>query len=502
MTTTVPPDDPNSMMETIGLDTLSPAKQHELQRRGGGGGDDDDEYQHHTITSLRSDSNIPWYMTRRFRFVAALALLVGVIVAIAVPVSSAQKSASASSQSPLQPVVVQPQVPQQQYQSNKDAFSATLMEYYDTYKIDWGVLTDDESPQNTALEWVAGQAQFESLGRSRNVQRYVLAVLYYATYNVQHEYWNQEKGHVPTGWTSATNWVSTDPDVKECDWEGVTCEGDAVVGILLREHKMSGKLPLELAFLSTTLKTIDLSTNSIYLNGDVSPTPLSHLANVDTLLMEDNYVVATSGLPNGLEAMTSLVKVSLSYNLLQGEMDGAPFDKLTKLTHLEIESNFLKGTLPPELLALQDLVYLYIRSNYLDLRLPDVLGNDTLPSLFAIWLDANNVTGPIPASVSDKTSLASFSITNTSLRSPIPAEMGKLTKMKRLWLYDNDLTGDIPTELGELTALEVFEVHGNPRLGGSMPDGLCAVIDKATYEFKSVTAPCDTVSCGCCSKCQ
>jgi hypothetical protein len=496
---TSPADDPNSMMETIGLDTLSPAKHEFRSSATSREHDEDDEYQHHTITSLRNDSNVPWYRKKYVRCGLALGMLIVVVVAISVPVSNSQKNLAAASQSPLQPVVVQPQVPAQQYEANKDAFSQTLMDYYGTYEMDWGVLTDDESPQSTALEWVAGQAKFEASDRSRNVQRYVLAVLYYSTYNVQHEHWNQAKGHVPTGWTSATNWVSHTED--ECDWEGVTCEGEAVVGILLREHKMSGTLPLELAFLSTSLKTIDLSSNFIYVNGDAPTTPLTHLTNVDTLLLEDNYVVATNGLPNGLGAMTSLVKVSLSYNLLQKQLVGSTFDKLTKLTHLEIESNFLSGGLPKELLHLPNLVYLYIRSNLLDLHLPEVLGNGTLPSLFAIWMDTNNVTGPIPATVADKTSLASFSITNTSLQSTIPTDIGMLTGMRRLWLYDNDLSGDIPTQVGGLSALEVFEVHQNSRLKGSIPEGLCDVFDKATYEFKSLTATCGSVSCSCCTKC-
>jgi Leucine rich repeat len=346
---------------------------------------------------------------------------------------------------------------------------------------------------------VAGSSLYSTLDRSRNVQRYVLAVLYYSTYNVENPYWNEAKGHTRTGWTSSLNWMSSE---NECDWEGVTCEGEAVVGILLREHKMSGTLPLELAFVSTSLKTIDLTTNYIYVNGDDATTPLTRLANVDTLLLEDNYVLATKGLPNGMSAMSSLAKVSLSFNLLQGQLDGSAFTHLTKLTHLEVESNYLRGGLPHELLHLPDLVYVYIRSNYLDLHLPTVLGNATLPSLFAIWMDANNVTGTIPATISDKTSLASFSITNTSLRSTIPTEMGNLTGMRRLWLYDNDLSGEIPSELGNLELLEVFEVHGNDRLKGAMPQEVCDTIEQAKYEFKSLTATCKTVDCECCTDCK
>jgi Leucine rich repeat len=483
------PNDPNNtmMMETIGLDTLSPIKNDSRLGRD----DNDDEYQHNAITSLRNDSNTPWYRTKYVRYGSVLALLVLVIAAIAVPVSYSKKAATSTTSS-LEPVIVEPQVSTQQYESNKDAFSETVMDYYKTYKLDWTVVRDDQSPQALALQWVAGSSQFSTLDRSRNVQRYVLAVLYYSTYNVQHQYWNEAKGHTPTGWTSSLNWMSSE---AESEWEGVTCEGDAVVGILLREHKMSGTLPLELAFLSTSLVTLDVTSNYIYLNGDASVTPLTYLASVDTLLLEDNYVLATKGMPNGMSAMTSLVKVSLSYNLLQGHLDESAFTQLTKLTHLEVESNYLRGSLPTDLLYLPDLVYL-------DLDLPTVLGNATLPSLFAIWMDSNNVTGPIPSTIADKASLASLSITNTTLQSSIPTEIGNLTGMRRLWLYDNDLSGDIPSELGSLPLLEVFEVHGNARLKGAMPQGVCDTIDQAKYEFKSLTATCATVDCKCCTACK
>jgi Leucine-rich repeat (LRR) protein len=187
---------------------------------------------------------------------------------------------------------------------------------------------------------------------------------------------------------------------------------------------------------------------------------------------------------------------------LQGKLDGAYFSSLAKLTHLEIESNFLAGELPSQLLQHPEIVYVYIRNNNLDLHLPTVLGNGTWPSLFAAWLDSNNVTGPIPATIADKVTLASFSITNTTLRGSIPTEMGLLTDMRRLWLYNNELTGVVPDELANLAQLEVFEVHGNPDLSGRMPQGVCDVIQEAKYQFKSLTASCSSLNCdSCCTEC-
>ena len=461
----------------------------------------EDEYQHNSISQLRDDSNVPWHRRKSVRYTLLGAVVLVVIIVIAVPVSNANKaaaSANAKLASPNIPVIATPEVSPQEHESNQDDLSATLLTYYNTYSLDWKPVTDASSPQALSVEWVAGEQQYKALDAPRRIQRYVLAVLYYSTFNVQHSHYNTARGDVPQGWTSALNWISAE---HECDWEGVTCEGDAVVGLLLREHSLSGSLPLELAFLSTSLLSLDFTSNFLYMDGDATTTPLSHLDHVATLLLEDNYVYATNGLPNGMDAMTALKKVTLSYNLLQGPFNGAVFGKLAMLTHLDVESNYIAGTLPSELLKLPDLVDLYIRSNLLELHLPTVLGNGTWPSLYAVWMDSNNVTGPIPPSIADKKGLASFSITNTTLHGPIPTEIGLLTGLRRVWLYNNDLTGSVPTQLAALSLLEVLELHGNPSLEGIMPSGICTTIKAAEFEFKSLTATCASLDCDCCTEC-
>jgi len=458
----------------------------------------DDEYNHSGISTLRDDNNRPWYRRRWAQISAGVTLLVIVIIAISVPASKNKKTQSAVGGEVEGPIVPAPQVPPQTLQSNRDSFGNTLLTYYQTYDMEWEVLQQQGSPQNIALEWVAGSANFDKLDRPQRVQRFVLAVFYYSTFKQANFYFNENNGDTILGWTSALNWIS---DERECDWEGITCEGDAVTGILLREHRLSGTLPLEMAFLATSLQTIDLTSNFVYIDGDANPTPLSHLDEVTTLLLEDNYFVSSIGIPTSIGEMTSLRKLVLSYNILQGPLDGSVFSKLSQLTHLEVESNFLNGQLPSELLDLQNLVYVYIRSNYLDLVLPTILANGTWPSLFALWLDSNNVVGPIPASIASKTDLASLSITNTTLNGPIPSELGELTGLRRVWLYQNRLTGKVPAELASLVQLEVLEVYDN-QLSGPMPSGVCSVIAGADYEFKALSADCDKISCdNCCTEC-
>ena len=451
------------------------------------------------ISSLNDGNNRPWYRRRWVQIGAGITALILVIVAISVPTAKVQQAKAGANAEVEGPLVPPPQVPPQVLQSNKDDFGNTLLTYYKTYGIDWENMQEAGTPQNLALEWVAGSANYDRLDRAQRVQRYVLAVFYYSTFKQANYYYNTQNGSTERvqGWTSALNWMSQE---RECDWEGVTCEGDAVTGILLREHRLTGAMPLELAFMSTSLQTLDFTSNFLYLDGDAEKTPLTHLERVNTLLMEDNYVVCSMGLPASIGEMTSLKKLVLSYNILQGPLDGDIFANLQELTHLEVESNFLNGELPQELLDLKNLVYVYIRSNYLDLILPTVLANGTLPSLFAMWLDSNNVVGPIPPTIASKSDLASLSITNTTLGGSIPPEMGRLGGLRRVWLYENDLTGRIPNELAQLPLLEVLEVFEN-KLTGTMPSGVCSTIQNAAYDFKALSADCGEVSCDCCTEC-
>jgi Leucine-rich repeat (LRR) protein len=74
-------------------------------------------------------------------------------------------------------------------------------------------------------------------------------------------------------------------------------------------------------------------------------------------------LLTEDGLPSSFENCTELQFLRLSYNLMGGQLQEYMFQKLTKLTHLEIESNFFTGTMPYSIGQLQDLVYLYMRRN-------------------------------------------------------------------------------------------------------------------------------------------
>lgn len=394
-------------------------------------------------------------------------------------------------------------VPVDLIQTHRDEFGTTLIGLYDRYNIEWGSLSTLNSPQYKALLFVAGSVAYPSLSPPKRIQRYALATFYYSTFMVPHGFWTD-----PTDWVSAHNWLTA---ADECDWEGVSCEDGLghVTGIDLSAHALSGSLPLELAFLDQ-LEELDLSSNFIHMStrDHDGLRVFGMLHKLRILEMGDNYILTIdTALPTGFGSLSNLQRLGLSYNLLQGPLDGAVLSQLTSLTHLEIESNYISGTIPTELGRLTNLYYLYLRRNSIDIDLTQLLTQDgnaaatPYANIFSLWLDDNQVVGTIPTQIGLLSGLASFSLTNTTLGGSIPSELGLCTDLQRLWLYSNRLSGRIPSTLQNLVNLQVFEIQDN-QVTGSMPQEICSAVAQSDYEFKVLSADCSRVRCSkCCTLC-
>ena len=413
-----------------------------------------------------------------------------------------------------------PQLSNAEMLTNEQELNAILQPVYESYRLSHlfnGIVVGDGSPQAKAFVWMAGSATYATANYSswQKIQRYVLGVFYYSTYQQAHPYSPNGGVHATVApWTSSLYWMSP---LSECEWEGIVCQqssinnnNDVVTAIVLPEHHLSGTLPPELNFLNASLVTLNLTANEIYVNGDeiatenVNATPFTFLGNLQTLALDNNYVVTKgSGLPPAMLGLVQLEKLVLSYNILQGPLQNsaALFGQWSKLTHLEAESNYLVGDFPDNILSSTSLLYLYMRRNQLTVNLPRLLGPTTLPSLFALWLDNNIITGGIPSTINVHTNLASLSIANASLSGTLPSELGQLTNLARVWLYTNRLAGSIPASLANWRHIQVLELFQND-LTGTMPVGLCIAIANSSYALKELSADCTQVMClHCCTVC-
>ncbi len=359
--------------------------------------------------------------------------------------------------------------------------------------IDTSGFDDESTYQEKAFRWLYyNNPNLSSMDRTQVLQRYALAAFYYSTYQVATLYTPN-----PPIWVSSNRWLSTE---SACDWEGINCNSrDRVDRISLESNALTGKIPADLSLLREHLKELDLTTNLLYMEtADLEF--FGSLTKLETLLLDDNYILTEDGLPTSIGECTSLEKLRLSYNLMGGELPDDFFSKLTQLTHLEAESNFFSGSMPSSVGMLEALVYLYMRRNSMQFNL-DFVKHGKLKNLYTMWLDANKLTGTIPTQIGELTALASLSLTNGTMRGRIPTEMGLLSDLRRVWMYNNTLQGQIPFSIQNLTRLEVFEVHHND-LSGFMPTRVCSTIKAQAYRLRSLTADCSKVSCsGCCTFC-
>ncbi len=121
------------------------------------------------------------------------------------------------------------------------------------------------------------------------------------------------------------------------------------------------------------------------------------------------------------------------------------------VTKLQLESNNLSGTIPPELGNLSQLTRLFLSGNSLSGSIPKELGN--LSQLETIGLYNNPIDGPIPPELGNLSQLTQFSLFGNDLSGAIPRELGNLNQLESLHLQNNQLCGAVPSTLSNLTLL-------------------------------------------------
>ncbi|HSP14615.1 MAG TPA: hypothetical protein VLV78_07680 [Thermoanaerobaculia bacterium] len=117
--------------------------------------------------------------------------------------------------------------------------------------------------------------------------------------------------------------------------------------------------------------------------------------------------------------------------------------------------------------ARTNVVALRLQSNRLRGSLPPQIGN--LTSLTEITVRYNDLDGDIPVEIGRLTQLAILDATSNALTGPLPAELGNL---KSLWYVDlsfNDMGGSLPESLLGMTNLQLLDIRFN-HFEGRLPD--------------------------------
>ena len=181
----------------------------------------------------------------------------------------------------------------------------------------------------------------------------------------------------------------------------------------------------------------------------------------------------TGSIPPELGNLLYLDYLDLSYNQLTGSIP-PELGNLVNLGILALRTNQLTGSIPPQLGNLLDLNYLDLINNQLTGSIPPELGN--LLNLNDLYLSYNQLTGSIPPELGNLLNLGSLNLSINQLTGSIPPELGNLLDLNYLYLSNNQLTGSIPPELGNLLDLGILDLSHN-QLTGSIPPELGNLLD-------------------------
>ena len=146
------------------------------------------------------------------------------------------------------------------------------------------------------------------------------------------------------------------------------------------------------------------------------------------------------------------------------------------VTKIELISNNVGGSLPPDLSLLSQLKELVIENRdavsqfkKLSGDIPSVLGD--LSALEVLRLSRNDLRGEIPANLTKLSKLRILHLDDNALSGFIPQALGALGPLEELDLSSNDFFGTIPPELGNLNALKHLNLGANT-LEGTIPETL------------------------------
>ncbi|KAK9144355.1 hypothetical protein Sjap_004258 [Stephania japonica] len=169
-------------------------------------------------------------------------------------------------------------------------------------------------------------------------------------------------------------------------------------------------------------------------------------------------------IPQGFGLLPNLTFMDVSMNNLSGEI---PMDlgDSSGLEYLNLSKNVFGFQLPQNIWRASSLQIFSAKFSGIVGSIPDFVG---CRNVYKIELDGNFLNGTIPWDISHCQKLIKLSISRNSLTGIIPYELSTLPAITELDLSGNRLSGSIPANFGNSSTIEMFNVSFN-FLSGEIP---------------------------------
>ncbi|KAJ3310655.1 hypothetical protein HDU76_003320 [Blyttiomyces sp. JEL0837] len=133
------------------------------------------------------------------------------------------------------------------------------------------------------------------------------------------------------------------------------------------------------------------------------------------------------------------------------------------LKSLSLKGNALTGSIPPSIGNLSSLSDLNLSGNFINGSIPQELAN--LKRLTFLNLAQTQLSGRLEEFLSQMTNLSYFFVSETNITGPLPKSLATLPKIKTIGLWNNYINGSIPEEYGTSRTLSGLYLESNLIMG-------------------------------------
>ena len=260
------------------------------------------------------------------------------------------------------------------------------------------------------------------------------------------------------------SWSSSDPDIATVDADGlVTAISDGIVQITARSEDATA---------SATVIVEDRANHdrealvALYNSAD-GPNWTNNTNWLTAMPVKSWYGVE----PRFTERVIGL---KLESNQLKGAIP-PEIGLLSAVKDIWFFRNQLSGKVPSEISMLSNLEQLLLQHNELT-AIPDEIGQ--LANLRKLDLSSNRLT-TFPAGILELRSLRDLYLSSNPLNEEIPAGIARLGNLQTLNMSNNQFTGEIPSGIGQMSALRALILQTN-QLTGTIPPGIGQLVNLQT----------------------